>query len=76
MSLGDPYVLEMIRINALKNCTSKPLHTLLQKNKKPPSLYTTQWPHMFAEKWEAAIPVHNPCSALAKKQFISVYFAF
>ncbi|KAF0914881.1 hypothetical protein E2562_032801 [Oryza meyeriana var. granulata] len=42
MNLGDPDVLETIWIKALENCTSKPLHSLLRKDGKLSSLYTTQ----------------------------------
>ena len=42
MNLGDPDVLETIWMKALENCTSNSLHSLLQKDGKLSSLYTTQ----------------------------------
>nr|CAB3479811.1 unnamed protein product [Digitaria exilis] len=42
MNLGDPDVLETIWMKALENCSSHPLQTLLRKDGKLSSLYTSQ----------------------------------
>ncbi|KAF8712737.1 hypothetical protein HU200_028505 [Digitaria exilis] len=42
MNLGDPDVLETIWTKALENCSSHPLQTLLRKDGKLSSLYTSQ----------------------------------